>query len=102
MRPLTLALSCLALCACGGRGTLFTAPLKPLPLVTTTAAAVTVVPQTNRAVVLRPGTPTPATLRLTPGARAALGLREAAGALHPASLSDGTGLHRGRPLGRRR
>ncbi len=69
MRPLlTLAL---VLAACGGQGTLFTAPLKPLPLVATRSALVHVVPQTNRAVVLRPGSKTPTALTLSPGARLA-------------------------------
>jgi hypothetical protein len=61
----------LALSACGGQGTLFTSPLKPLPTVATASAIVTVVPQTNRAVVLRPDVPTPVALRLSPGARLA-------------------------------
>lgn len=59
------------LSACGGRGVLYTAPIKPLPLVATGAALVAVVPQTNRAIILRPDVPTPTALRITPGARLA-------------------------------
>ncbi len=57
--------------ACGSRGTLFTTPLKPLPIIATSTAMVSVVPQTNRAIVLRPDVQTPTALRLTPGARLA-------------------------------
>jgi hypothetical protein len=57
--------------ACGGRGTLYTSPLKPLPILATSSAVVSVVPQTNRAVILRPDVKTPTALRLTPGARLA-------------------------------
>ncbi len=59
------------LTACGGRGTLFTQALKPLPAVATSTAIVTVVPQTNRAVIIRPATTTPSALVLSPGARLA-------------------------------
>lgn len=58
------------LAACGSRGGVYVEPLKPLPLVATSAAVVQVVPQTRRAVVLTPGEPTPAALRISAGARA--------------------------------
>ena len=61
----------LTLTACGGRGTLYTQPLKPLPTIATSSAIVTVVPQTNRAIVLRPDQQTPTALRLSAGARVA-------------------------------
>lgn len=61
----------LAITACGGQGTLYTAPLKPLPTIATSSAIVTIVPQTNRAIVLRPDVTTPAALRLSAGARLA-------------------------------
>ncbi len=67
---LTLALSTL-LTACGGQGTLFNTPLKPLPILSTSSALVHVVPQTNRAILLRPGTKTPTSLPLSTGARLA-------------------------------
>jgi hypothetical protein len=59
------------LTACGTRGSLFAEQLKPLPTVATSNAIVTVVPQTNRAVVLRPDVKTPTALRLASGARLA-------------------------------
>ncbi len=61
----------LALVGCGVRGTLYTSALTPLPLVATASAVVQVVPQTQRAVVVRPGEPVPTALRLSPGARLA-------------------------------
>lgn len=61
----------LALAGCGGRGALFTTPLKPLPAVATQSAVVSVTPQTNRAVILEPGVPAPRAVRLSPGARVA-------------------------------
>lgn len=57
--------------ACGSRGGVYTAALKPLPLVATSAAVVQVVPQTRRAVILTPGEATPGALRLSAGARSA-------------------------------
>ena len=61
----------LALAACGGRGKLYVAPLKPLATVATSRAIVSIVPATNRAIVLRPEVKTPTALKLTPGARLA-------------------------------
>lgn len=58
-----------ALSACGRRGSLYEAALAPLPLVATSAAVVQVVPQTNRAIVVRPGQPSPSALLVSPGAR---------------------------------
>ena len=69
----------LVLSACGGRGTLFTAPLKPLAIVATSSALVSIVPQTNRAVILRPDVHTPTALRLAPGARLAARIPHADG-----------------------
>lgn len=65
------ALALLTLAACGGRGTLYTSPLKPLPVVATSSAVVQVVPTTNRAVILNPEVKTPTALRLSEGARLA-------------------------------
>lgn len=62
----------LALAACGTRGSLYTAPLKPLPLVGTQGALVQVVPQTDRAVVVTGAAPYTRTVRLSDGARAAV------------------------------
>lgn len=70
MRRLLPLLLLLAL-GCGTQGSLYTAALQPLPLVAAGTAAVQVVPQTGRAVVLRPGEATPTALRVSPGARAA-------------------------------
>lgn len=73
MRPALLSslVAVFALTACGGRGALFTTPLKPLPAVATQHAVVSVTPQTNRAVFLEPGVPAPRSVRLSPGARVA-------------------------------
>ncbi len=55
---------------CGTRGGLYTDALKPLPLLATRSSVVQVVPQTRRAVVLRPGT-RPLAVPISPGARSA-------------------------------
>lgn len=60
-----------ALSACGRRGSLYEAELAPLPLVTTSSAVVQVVPQTNRAVVVRPGQARPSAVLVSSGARLA-------------------------------
>jgi hypothetical protein len=69
-RPLLLA-AAVAVAACGTRGTLYSAALTPLPVVATASAVVQVVPQTNRAVIVKPGEPSPTAVRLSPGARLA-------------------------------
>ncbi|MFZ5469865.1 MAG: hypothetical protein ACOZIN_10560 [Myxococcota bacterium] len=60
----------LLLTACGTRGDLFVQPLTPLPLLATRSALVQVVPQTSRAVVLKPPQ-APVDLELSAGARVA-------------------------------
>ena len=67
----SLLVTLMVISGCGGRGTLFTQPLKPLPAIATSSALVTVVPQTNRAVILKPDVGTPTSLRLSGGARLA-------------------------------
>jgi hypothetical protein len=67
-----LLVAALALTACGTRGTLFTQSLQALSPISTDGALVTVVPTTNRAVIIRPGQAQPSTLRLAAGARAAV------------------------------
>jgi hypothetical protein len=71
MRALVLGLV-VVLAGCGRRGTLYDAAIAPLPLVGTSKAVVQIVPQTRRAVVVKPGEATPATVLITPGARAAV------------------------------
>lgn len=70
-----LALLCLvlapAVCACGKRGTLYDERLAPLPPLAAGAAVVSVVPQTHRAVLLRPGAQAPEAVRISEGARGA-------------------------------
>lgn len=57
--------------SCGGRGGLYTQRLAPLPQIATAERIVTVVPQTRRAVVIRPGDEAPVDLVISEGARAA-------------------------------
>ncbi len=59
----------LVLLACGGRGTLFDASLKSLPLLATPSAVVSVIPATQRAVLLAPGDAQPRAAKLSKGAR---------------------------------
>lgn len=72
MNRARLVLVLLTVVACGRRGTLYDALLTPLPLVATDTAVVQVVPQTNRAVIVTPGTQTPTAVLLSAGARAAV------------------------------
>lgn len=60
------------LAGCGRRGTLYEAAIAPLPLVATSNALVQVVPQTRRAVVVKPNQTTPGAVVVTPGARTAV------------------------------
>ena len=71
--PLALACASAAAAAgCGVRGALYTEPLRPLPLAATASAAVAVVPETQRAVVLSPLDGAVQSLAVSPGARAAV------------------------------
>lgn len=63
-----LAAFSLALASCGTRGDLYVHPLKPLAPVAAADALVAVVPQTARAVLLRPGS-TPKAVAISPSAR---------------------------------
>lgn len=69
MNARALLVPALALLACGGRGTLFDASLKALPLVATPSAMVSVIPGTERAVLLAPGDAHPRASRLSKGSR---------------------------------
>jgi hypothetical protein len=59
---------------CGGRGDLYTRKLEPLPLLTTGEALVSVVPQTQRVVAVRPGGKSQG-LPISEGARMAVRLQ---------------------------
>jgi hypothetical protein len=69
MRRSLLAILIIA-SACGGRDPIYSQPLTPLPLLATDSALVQVIPQTARAVRLRPGE-SPLPIKLSPGARVA-------------------------------
>jgi len=60
------------LAGCGRRGSLYDAALAPLPLVATASTVVQVVPQTRRAVIVKPQEAVPAAVRISAGARAAV------------------------------
>ena len=69
MNARALVVPALVLLACGGRGTLYDASLKSLPLVATPSAMVSVIPATRRAVLLAPGDTHPRVAKLSVGAR---------------------------------